>query len=272
MKDTNDNHDQAVAYKAVVEKLWAEPVFDACRDQLPTPEDATVLVAEVRCGYVPIELAGMSSDSTRIMALDSHSSMLDVARKRAEGASGEDRIYFVAQQVGDLSYADDVFQAGICLDGICTIRQARQGVAELTRVTVGGGKVVVAAPLASSFPEFYDMLDEALRAHELADVLPRAGQLDESFLGVGDLAGAADAAGLDDISIEKIRWKLSFDSGRDFLHSPLVRSTFFPQWLGVIRSAEREPVLRYISDAIDTYWHGQEFVTAIEAAVLVGRA
>jgi SAM-dependent methyltransferase len=272
MKDSQDNHEQALAYKAVVEKLWAEPVFDACRDSLPTPADATVLVAEARCGYVPLELAKLSGDSTRIIALDSHSSMLDVARKRAEGKDGEDRIYFVAQRVGDLSYADEVFQAGICLDGICTNRQAREGVAELARVTADGGRVVVAAPLASSFPEFYDMLDEALRAHELTDVLPRVAQLDDSLLSLGDLAGAADAAKLGDVELEKIRWTLSFDSGHDFLHSPLVRTTFFPQWLGVIRSSEREPVLRYITDAIDTYWHGQAFVTSIEAAVLAGTA
>jgi SAM-dependent methyltransferase len=272
MKDSHDNHDQAAAYRAIVEKLWGEPVFEACRDQLPAPQDATVLVAEARCGYVPLQLAGLSAESTRIIALDGHSSMLDIARKRAEGEDGEDRIYFVAQRVGDLSYADGVFQAGICLDGLSTVRQAREGISELARVTADGGKVVVASPLVSSFPEFYDMLDEALRAQGLLDVLPRVEKLEDSLLNLGSLAGAADAADLQDVSIEKISWKLSFESGRDFLHSPLVRETFFPQWIGVIRSSEREPVLRYISDAVDTYWHGKDFITSIDAAVLVGTA
>lgn len=270
MNDADNNFEQAVAFKAVVEKLWTEPLFDACRDRLPTPEGATVLVAEARCGFVPLNLVPLLSEDTRVIALDARGSMLDLARKRAEGGAAEERIYFVAQRVGNLSYADDVFEAGICLDGIVTGRQAKEGISELARVTAEGGRVVVGAPMAASFPEFYDMLDEALRAHQLADVLPRLSQMQTSLLKPAQLAAAAEAAGLEDIGVEKLEWKLSFDGGRDFLHSPLVRETFFGHWLGVIRSSEREPVLRYVSDAIDTYWHGKTFTTTVEAGLLVG--
>lgn len=271
MKESDNNFEQAAAHRAVVEKLWTEPVFEACKDLLPTPEQATVLVAESRCGFVPLQIVPFLSPDTRVIALDAHSSMLDVARKRAEGRDAEDRIYFVAQPVTSLSYADDVFQAGICLNGLCTGRQATEGVGELARVTAAGGKVVVAAPLATSFPEFWDMLDEALRAQQLAaDVMPRVEQLQRSLIRPGQLAAAARGAGLDDIGVDKLSWQLEFEGGRDFLHSPLVRETFFPHWLGVIRSSEREPIMRYVSDAIDTYWHGKPFSTSIEAGVLVG--
>lgn len=272
MSDSSDNFEQAIAHKAVVEKLWSEPLFDASRDLLPTPQGATVLVAEARCGYVPLEIAAMLGEGTRVIALDSHGSMLDLARKRAEGGDAEDRIYFVAQRVDNLSYADDVFQAGVCMAGICTGRQAKEGVAELARVTASGGRVLVGAPLSTSFPEFYDMLDEALRAHGLADVLPRIERLKRTLLSPGQLAHVASDCGLEGVEVEKLSWKLGFDGGRDFLHSPFVRETFFPHWLGLIRSSERAPVLRYVSDAIDTYWHGKRFETVIDAAVMVGTA
>jgi SAM-dependent methyltransferase len=272
MNDSSDNFEQAVAHKAVVEKLWSEPLFEACRDLLPTPEGATVLVAEARCGYVPLQLVEMLEDDTRVIALDSHGSMLDLARKRAEGGDAEDRIYFVAQHVNNLSYADDVFQAGVCMAGLQTGRQAKEGIAELARVTSNGGKVVVAAPLGTSFPEFYDLLDEALRSHGMPEVLPRVERMGRSLLSPGSLGHIANESELTDVSVEKLSWKLGFDGGRDFLHSPLVRETFFPHWLGLIRSSDREPILRYISDAIDTYWHGKRFETSIEAAVVVGTA
>ncbi len=272
MSESENSFEQAQAHRQVVEKLWTEPIFEACKDLLPTPESATVLIAEARCGFVPLAMVPFLSPDTRVIALDAHSSMLDIARKRAEGRDVDDRIYFVAQRVGALSYADDVFRAGICLAGICTGRQAKEGIAELARVT-GDGKVVVAAPLGTSFPEFYDMLDEALRAHDIdAEVLPRVRQLQQSLVTPGQLASVADAVGLEDIVVEKLTWELDFEGGRDFLHSPLIRETFFPHWLGVIRSSEREPILRYVADAIDTYWHARPFSTTVEAAILVANA
>jgi SAM-dependent methyltransferase len=271
MKEHDNDFEQAKAYKTVVERLWTEPVLDACGDALPRLESATLLVAEARCGYVPLEIAPRMGPNTRVMALDSHGPMLDLARKRAEGREGEDSIYFVNQRVGNLSYADGVFQAGICLDGIYTGRQADEGIGELARVTADEGTVVVATPLATSFSEFYDMLDEALRAQGLVDVCARVDKIQDSLISPGRLASVAASAGLTDVSVDQIEWQVGFEGGRDFLHSPLVRETFFPHWIGLVRSSEREPVLRYISDAIDTYWHGKRFVTSVAAGLMVGR-
>lgn len=270
MSDSDTDFEQAQAYREVVEKLWTEPVFDACDEALPTTPGATVLIAEARCGMVAIELAERLGEQCRVMALDSHGPMLDLARKRAEGAAGEERIYFVNQRVNNLSYADGVFEAGICLDGLYTGRQAMEGVAELVRVTADDGTVVVAAPLSSSFAEYYDLLDEAFRAHKLDDVVPRIDSLRQTLISPGQLAGAARNTDLDDFSIEKLSWELSFEDGHDFLHSPLIRQSVFPHWIGMVRSSDREPVLRYVSDAIDTYWHGGPFTTVIEAGLLVG--
>lgn len=271
MKEHDNDFEQAKAYKAVVERLWTEPLLKACGDALPRLDGATVLVAEARCGFVPLEIAPRLGENTRVMALDSHGPMLDLARKRAEGRQGEDRIYFVNQRVGNLSYADGVFQAGICLDGIYTGRQADEGLAELARVTAVDGTVIVAAPLATSFAEFYDMLDEALRAQGLGDVCARVDKIQDALISPGRLASVAADAGLTEVSVDQLQWQVGFEGGRDFLHSPLIRETFFPHWIGLVRSSEREPVLRYISDAIDTYWHGEQFVTSLAAGVLVGR-
>ena len=205
MNQPANDFEVAVAHKAVVERLWTEPVFEACRDLLPSPSGATVLVAEARCGYVPVHLIDELPEDTRIIALDQQSAMLDTARNRVEELEGADRIYFVNQQIDSLSYADDVFEAGVCLNGLCLLEEALNGVEELARVTAAGGRVVVAAPLVTSYPEFYDMLDEALRAEQLsADVSPRVERMRDSLLTPSRLAAVARKAGLHGVEVERL--------------------------------------------------------------------
>lgn len=270
MSEAADEHQAAVAHREVVETLWTEPVLNACNvTDAVAHSGVSVLVAEARCGYVPVSIAPALPDDVRVIALDPSRAMLDQARQRITDELAR-RIFFVPQRVDNLTYADDVFQASVCLNGLVTLRQARDAMGELARVTTPGGCVIVAAPLRDCFPECYDMLDEALRSHHLHDVLGRLHELRASFLTPGKLANVAEEAGLVDVEIQELTWEIEFSSGQEMLMSPLVRETFFPHWLGVVRSSEREPILRYVADAIDMYWHGTPFVCQIRAACIRG--
>lgn len=269
MSDTANEHQAAVAHKSVVEPLWTEPVFRACRPGTDVTAGVSVLVAESRCGYVPMHMVPDLPEDTRVIALDPSRAMLDQARQRISEEIAR-RVFFVPQRVSSLSYADDVFRASVCLNGVITVRQARDALGELSRVTAAGGAVTLAAPVKDAFPEFYDMLDEALRAHHLHDVLGRMHELRASFLTASRLASIAEDAGLVDVTVQEISWEVEFKSGQGLLMSPLIRETYFPQWIGVVRSSEREPILRYIADAIDMYWHERPFRCRIVAGCLSG--
>ncbi|TXD39478.1 methyltransferase domain-containing protein [Lujinxingia vulgaris] len=259
------------AHREVVERLYTVPLLNACAELLPRVEDKTVLSAESRCGEVVSRWLERLPDETRMMALDSHAPMLDCARERISEAE-QRRIFFVQQRVNALSYADEVFGASICLHGLVTRRQLDEGLGELARVTASGGSVMAALPTSGSFAAFYDLLDEALRAQGLHEALDRLGELrDRTLVDAGALARSARSAGLHDLTLEQVRWELSFASGRDFLQSPLIQETFFAHWSGAIRGAEREGVLGYIARAIDTYWRDRTFDTQVEAALVVGR-
>lgn len=269
MEEDAESIDEAVvAHREVMERLWSQPLIDAAGELLPLPPESTVLIAAARCGFVPLHVHEHLPEDSRIIAVENNRDFLDVARARAE-SEGVDRIFFVGQRTTDLSYADDVFKGVMCLDGLVTSRQLTEAVAELARVGASGGQLAVAAPLVSSFPEFYDLLDEALRQHGLDHVRSRAGGMKDSLISSARLLRTARDNGLADVEIREFSWEIGFDSGLEFLQSPIVRSTFFPHWIGTVRSSERETVLRYIADAIDTYWHDRSFSTSIEAALMV---
>ncbi len=266
---SDDEHHVAMAHKAVVEPLWTEPVLHACDPLKDVPEAVSVLVAEARCGFVPLEIVKSLPDDTRVIALDPSRPMLDQARQRISDEAAR-RIFFVPQRVGDLSYADGVFRASLCLNGVTTARQAKEALSELARVTAPGGTVTLAAPLRTGFGEFYDMLDEALRVHSLNDVLGRMYELRASFLTPTKLVDMGTNAGLHDVVVDEVSWDVEFKSGQELIMSPLVRETYFGHWIGIIRSADREPILRYISDAIDMYWHDRKFTCRVVAGCLTG--
>lgn len=263
--------ERAEAYKEAVEELWTRPIFESSTELIPRVGEGSVLVAEARCGFVPLELVERGDTGGRIIAMDENDAMLDAARRRLESAHSERSIYFVDQKVGDISYADSVFQASLCLDGVYTLDEAERALNELARVTAPEGQILLAAPLETSFPEFYDILDEALREHQiLEEVRPRLKELREALCTPADLLRAARVAAIFDVRIDELTWRVAFGGGYEFLHSPLIREMFFSQWIELIPSADRAPILRYISDAIDTYWHGRPFLATIRAATVSG--
>ena len=262
-------HQEALAHRAIMEKLWTEPVMRAAASKLPRPQGATVLAAEARCGWAPVRWAQDLPEDTRVIALDPSRAMLDQARGRIDEDLSR-RVFFVPQRVSHLSYADDVFSASMCVHGVVTVTQAKDALSELARVTLSGGRVLLAVPTVDAFPELDDMITEALLSHQLEDAVARIRGLKAQFLGPNNLMAMARHVGLTDVEMTRMEWSLAFDSGRELLLSPMLRETFFPHWIGVIRSSDREPVLRYVADAVDTYFHERTFNCTVDALIMVG--
>lgn len=260
-------HPAVRAHREIVERLWTEPLLELCAQELPRPQEATVLSAESRCGAVVLRWLEELPEGTRMMALDSSGPMLDEARDRMDEADLR-RVFFVQQRVSSLSYADGVFNAALCLHGMITERQAREGLEELVRVTIPGGEVMACFPLSTSFPEFYDLLDEAIRALGLEGALERIGELQGNLISEAKIASVAQNLDVEKIELSELSWEVAFGGGREFLQSPLIQETFFPHWIGSIRFSDREDVLRYIENAVDTYWQGRTLNTRVRAVLL----
>ena len=268
MKENLGAHQEAIIHATVMEKLWTKPLVDLFKDRLPRPVNASVLVAEARCGHVPVRWSEMLSENTRVIALDGSRTMLDHARQRTP-AHLSGRIFFVPQSVESMSYADAVFRAAACFNGLSTAPQFQAGLSELARVVEPGGQILLVLPVARSFPQIHDLLCEALETYELHDALERLkaakGQLVEEPL----VVSVARNLGLHDLQLERCEWEVAFESGQAVMMSPLLRETFFPHWMGMIRSTEREHIMRYVVDAIDTYFHGRSFTLNLHALCLI---
>ena len=122
MSDAGE-HQAAVAHKAVIEPLWTAPILRACKPVENVQGGSSVLVAEARCGYVPIEIVKDLPDDTRVIALDPSRAMLDQARQRV----GEDiarRVYRALKTPSDDSPRTDpilAFHFQACLSQVVIV-------------------------------------------------------------------------------------------------------------------------------------------------------
>ena len=267
MRERVNEYESAMAHRAVIERLWSRPLLDAHLERLPILEQGTVLVAEARCGYMALRWSERLPEQVRVIALDPSRAMLDEARQRLEDNQAR-RIFLVPQALPSLSYADGVFHASLCAHGGVQLSAASANLGELARVTEVGGEVMLWSPGQGCFAELYELFDEALRVHDLYDAADRLKQTRGDFVSAAGLYGASQLIGLHDVELHESAWRVAFDSGREALNTPLLRQTVFAQWMSVIRSHEREPVVRYVTDAIDTYFHGRVFECSMEAVGL----
>lgn len=270
MSDRPGEYEDSEAYLKVTEQLWTRPLLHVIKESLPVISQGSALVAEARTGLLPMVWARKLPESLRIMALDPSRSMLDTARARLD-ESLQRRVFFVPQSVQALSYADGVFHSAVCINGLFTKGECSDGMRELARVVEPGGSLLVALPSKESFALCYDMLDEALKAHKLDPIAERLQQLQETFLDAADLYHIAREQGLHDLEIMEHSWQISFGSGHELFMSPLIRQTFFSHWMSIIRSTEREPIVRYMIDAVDTYFHGADIPLEVRALTLTAR-
>ncbi len=269
MSEKLGEYEEAEAHVLVVEKLWIKPVMDTLLDELPEVTQGSVLVAEARTGYVPMLWSSSLPAAIRIMALDPSRTMLDAARARLDDAL-QRRVFFVPQPVNALSYANGVFNAALCVEGIMTRTELKEGLSELARVVEPGGKVALVVPGFDCFGVLYDMLEEALMAHQLDASAERLAALRETFIQPQDLYAFARDFGMHDLDVSRHSWHVTYESGSEAVRSPLVRQTFFGHWMSIIRSSEREPIMRYMIDALDTYFHERVLEVEVTALSLRG--
>lgn len=262
---------RAAIWEQAILPTWEARLVPSLISAMPLPELGSILVAECRTGYVALELLARIGEEVRCIALDSSREMLDVARSKLPPE--DRRVWWDAKSVDQTHYRDNVFSASVCAAGIVTRDDVQRVCTELVRLTRPGGAVGLVVPLRGTFEEFYDLYREALVAADLLAVEPSLDAFVEALFTPESLAESLRATGMEDVSIEPVRFELHFGSGEDFLLSPLVESLYLPYWLQICRDdASREQIFFHVVRAMDTYFHGIGLTMTAEAAHVVGSA
>ena len=272
-KRTHHQEKLARIYDDQIAPVWGTRFGKMLLRNLAVPERGQILDISCGTGYPLIEILRRKADSTRVIAIDASSAMLDIARRKVAdlGGGGKGVFFRTESPLPRLSFADDVYDLVLCNLGLAEMPSVKGALHDFARVTKLGGEVRCTLPLAGTWQEFHDIFREVLVKHDKHEALDRLDQHLASYPTVDDCCGQMLAAGLDP-TVEIEEFSLLFKSSRELFFAPVIEYGPLPAWKEIAGTGqELQDVFWYIKEAIDAYFGERAFQVTIKAGCLIGR-
>jgi len=262
----------AKVYDAEILPVWTGRFAPLLLRNVRVPPKAMVLEVGCGTGHVALELARKMDQQSRVIALESSSSLLDVAREKAGDLSGR-RIFFRTEHLtGKLSFAEGVYDVACSNLGLEDLEVPRQeAIAELVRVTKPGGQVLVTMPMEGSWGEFLDIYREVLVKHDMEETLGHLEDYALQFPSSQEAIATARAVGLQDVSLDVDEFRLLFRSAREFFFAPVIEYGPLRTWKRLSGKGQvMQDIFWYIKEAIDAYFGGTSFSLTVLSGCVSG--
>jgi ubiquinone/menaquinone biosynthesis C-methylase UbiE len=261
-------------YDEQIAPVWGARFGRMLLRNLELPERGQVLDVSCGTGYPTIEILRRMTEGSRLIAIDSSSAMLDVARRKVAelGPLGKKGVFFRTESaVPRLSFADDVYDLVICNLGLDDMPDLEGAIGDFARVAKQGGEVRCTLPLAGTFQEFHDLYREVLIKHDKHDALERLDAHIASYPTMESVEACMRLANLQG-RIEVEEFSLLFKSSREFFFAPVIEYGPLAEWKSIAGGGqEMQDVFWYIKEAIDAYFEGRPFQVTVRAGCLIGR-
>jgi ubiquinone/menaquinone biosynthesis C-methylase UbiE len=260
-------------YDDEIAPVWAARFGKMLLRNLALPGRSQVLDVSCGTGYPTIEIVRRMTEGSRLIAIDSSSAMLDVARRKiADLGPLAKRVFFRTESAAPkLSFADDVYDLVVCNLGLLEMPSLETAIRDFARVAKHGGEVRCTLPLAGTFQEFHDLYREVLIKHDKHEALDRLERYVASYPAIEQVERCMKSAGLvGEMVVEE--FTLLFKSSREFFFAPVIEYGPLSDWKDVAGGGqEMQDVFWYIKESIDAYFDGRPFQVTVTAGCLIGK-
>jgi ubiquinone/menaquinone biosynthesis C-methylase UbiE len=271
-KRTHKHEKLARIYDEEILPIWAQRFGRMMLRGLDVPPKSMVLDIACGTGYPASEVLRKLDEQSRLIAIDSSSAMLDVARRKLAEVGGKRLFFRTESAFPRLSFANDVYDAVLCNLGLQEADDPAKALRDFSRVTKPGGQVLCTLPLAGTWGEFYDIYREVLVKHDKHESLTRLDEHLKSYPQPEDLEGWMAQAGLDDARVDIEEFSLLFRSSREFFFAPVIEYGPLTGWKALAgKGQELQDTFWYIKQAIDAYFGDRAFSVTVKAGCLRGR-
>jgi ubiquinone/menaquinone biosynthesis C-methylase UbiE len=248
---------------------WGERFAELIDEHVKLPTEGCALYAAAGTGNHAMALQERAGSKLSLLCVDENSESIELAQAKAT-ATNEGTEFRLAQ-LDQLDLPDNRFDLVVGNASLVSRSRVRKMFSEMVRVAAPGATIAIALPTASSFGEFFSIYWEALHNRGLADHELEVEQLITELPTVSDVEQMADAEGLKDIASWTRIEEFDYDSGEQFLSSPLVAEFLMQQWLALVPESERADLFREITRLINEERHEAEFALSVKATLVVGQ-
>ena len=248
---------------------WGERFAELIDEHVQLPNEGRALYAAAGTGGHAIALQERAGNKLALLCVDENSECVELAQAKATATN--EKTEFRLAKLDNLDLPDNRFDLVLGNASLVSRGRVRKMFSEMVRVAAPGATIALALPTASSFGEFFSIYWEALHNRGLMDHEPNVEQLITELPTVSNVEQMCADEGLRDIASWTRIEEFDYDSGEQFLSSPLVAEFLMREWLALVPEAERADLFREITRLINEERHEAEFALSVKATLVVGQ-
>jgi ubiquinone/menaquinone biosynthesis C-methylase UbiE len=248
---------------------WGERFAALVDEHVKLPKVGRVLYAAAGASGHALALQARAGQKLKLMCVDENDECLELARAKAGVLHQE--IEFQREDLKALSFADDRFNLVLGDASFTRPNDLKPMLSEMVRVAKAKATVAWWLPTSSSFAEFFSIYWEALLRAGLEERGSEVERLINDLPTISDVENWAHQAGLESVTSTTTVEEFDYESGEQFLASPLITDFLIPKWLQPLAESERERVVSELAQIIDEERHGGKFSLTLKATLTMGK-
>ena len=268
---TNRKSDKEIAFlqDLFIAPDWGERFAELIDEHVKLPREGEALYIGAGTGGHAMALHERAGAKVELLCVDENPECMQLARAKATATN--EQLSFGTARPDRLDLKDNRFDLVIGNASLVSRQRVRKMFSEIVRVAAPGATIALALPTSSSFGEFFSIYWEALYNNGLLDHESDVEQLITELPTVSNLEQLAEDEGLGDVkSFTRIE-EFDFDSGEQFLSSPLVAEFLMHDWLALVPEDKRAGLFSEISRLINEERHEAEFSLSVKATLIIGQ-
>jgi ubiquinone/menaquinone biosynthesis C-methylase UbiE len=268
---TNRKSDKELAFlhDLFIAPDWGERFSELIDEHIKLPAEGEALYVAAGTGGHALALHERAGEKLELLCVDENPECMELARAKATATS--DKVIFDTAQFDRLSLKDNRFDIVIGNASLVSRQRVRKMFSEIVRVAAPGATIALTLPTYSSFGEFFSIYWEALHNNGLLDHESDVEQLITELPTVSDIEQLAENEGLTEVESWTRIEEFDFESGEQFLSSPLVAEFLMHDWLALVPDDRRAALFSEISRLINEERHAAEFALSVKATLVVGQ-
>jgi ubiquinone/menaquinone biosynthesis C-methylase UbiE len=268
---TNRKSDKELAFlqDLFIAPDWGERFAELIDEHVKLPAEGEALYVAAGTGGHALALYERAGEKLELLCVDENPECVELARAKATATN--ERITFDTAEFDHLNLKDNRFDLVIGNASLVSRHRVRKMFSEIVRVAAPGATIALTLPTASSFGEFFSIYWEALHNRGLIDYESEVEQLITELPTVSDVEQLAEDEGLDDVKSWTRIEEFDFESGEQFLRSPLVAEFLIHDWLALVADDKKAELFSEISRLINEERHEAEFALSVKATLIVGQ-
>jgi len=247
---------------------WGERFAELIDDHVVVPKEGKAVYIAAGTGGHALAIQERVGEKLSLICVDENEECLVLARAKATATN--EQMGFQPADSTELPLPTNEFDLVIGNASLVPPQKVRKMFSEMVRIASDRAQIALALPTYSSFGEFFSIYWEALHNTGLLDLESDVEHLITALPTVSDVEQMAEDEGLGNVSSWVRIEEFDYDSGEEFLNSPLVADFLMTQWLASVPDPSREKVAEEISRLINEERHEAAFPLTIKATVMVG--